>query len=161
MINQDARAWLSEHPEARFHAIICMGSTHALGNFDGALHVLMRHLLPGGCMLFGEGFWRREPDPEYLALLGAQRQDMRDHAGNVAAIEAAGLIPMWAITASEEEWDEYEWKYSSNVEVWAAQHPADPQCALFVDRIRAWRRAYLRWGRDTLGFGTYLMVKPA
>jgi len=27
-------------------------------------------------------------------------------------------------------------------------------------RIRTWRSGYLRWGRDTLGFGTYIFRKP-
>jgi hypothetical protein len=29
-----------------------------------------------------------------------------------------------------------------------------------LERIRRWRDAYLRWGRDTLGFGVYLFHRP-
>jgi hypothetical protein len=27
------------------------------------------------------------------------------------------------------------------------------------ERIRRWRETYLRWGRDTLGFGLYLFER--
>ena len=30
-----------------------------------------------------------------------------------------------------------------------------------LERIRRWRDAYLRWGRDTLGFAVYLFSRPA
>ena len=29
-----------------------------------------------------------------------------------------------------------------------------------LERIRKWRDAYLRWGRDTLGFAVYLFYRP-
>jgi hypothetical protein len=29
-----------------------------------------------------------------------------------------------------------------------------------LKRIRRWRDAYLRWGRDTLGFAVYLFYRP-
>jgi len=29
-----------------------------------------------------------------------------------------------------------------------------------LERIRRWRDGYLRWGRDTLGFGLYLFYRP-
>ena len=29
-----------------------------------------------------------------------------------------------------------------------------------LERSRKWRDAYLRWGRDTLGFGVYLFARP-
>ena len=31
----------------------------------------------------------------------------------------AGLIPMHAVTASADEWDEYEWKFSRSIEAYA------------------------------------------
>ena len=29
-----------------------------------------------------------------------------------------------------------------------------------LERIRKWRDAYMRWGRDTLGFANYLFYRP-
>ena len=36
----------------------------------------------------------------------------------------------------------------------------NPIAPALLERIRRWRAAYLRWGRDTLGFGTYLFHRP-
>ena len=47
------------------------------------------------------------------------------------------------------------------VERYARNNPDDPDCPAMVTRIRRWRDAYLRWGRDTLGFGLYLFQKSS
>lgn len=68
------------------------------------------------------------------------------------------------ITCSEcslEEWDAYEDQYSRNVEDYVRANPRDPDAESIPPRIRSWREAFLRWGRDTLGFGLYLLrVRP-
>jgi hypothetical protein len=113
----------------------------------------------GGYVLVGEGYWRRRPHPKYLAFLGDEPSYL-DHAGNVKAGIDAGLIPVHAMTASEDEWDEYEWKYSRSIERYAGEQPDDPDVPDMLDHVRRWRDAYLRWGRDTLGFGLYLFYRP-
>ena len=40
-------------------------------------------------------------------------------------------------------------------------NPHDPDAQAMLERIRPWREAYLRWGRDTLGFGLYLFRLPS
>lgn len=54
----------------------------------------------------------------------------------------------------------YEGLYCLSMESFVRDHPQDPDAAPFRERIRAWRDAYRRWGRDTLGFGYYLFCKP-
>ena len=83
-----------------------------------------------------------------------------DHRGNVQAGVEAGLIPMHATTANADEWDEYEWKYCRSIERYAREQPEDPDVPAMLERIRKWRDAYLRWGRDTLGFAVYLFYRP-
>jgi hypothetical protein len=65
-----------------------------------------------------------------------------------------------AFVASPDEWDEYEWKYSRSIERYALEQPQDPDVPAMLERIRRWRDGYLRWGRDTLGFGVYLFHRP-
>ena len=50
-----------------------------------------------------------------------RREEFRDHRGNVQAGVDAGLIPLHALVASAEEWDEYEWKYSRSIERYAIE----------------------------------------
>ena len=42
------------------------------------------------------------------------------------------------------------------IEQEAAQRPNDEETAEKLIRSRAWRDGYMRWGRNTMGFGFYL-----
>ena len=47
-----------------------------------------------------------------------------------------------------------------SIERYAGEQPDDPDVPAMLKRIRRWRDAYLRWGRDTLGFAVYLFHRP-
>lgn len=146
---------------ASFDAAICLGATHALGGFVPALQALQRWVKPGGRLLVGEGYWKREPEPEYLEFLGAKRDEFLVHDGNRMQGEALGMRSVAAEESSLEEWDAYENLYADAVERFAALHLDDPDTPAMLDRIRGWRTAYRTWGRETLGFGVYLFEVPA
>ena len=82
------------------------------------------------------------------------------HADYVAAGEAAGLTPLYAAVSSEQDWDEYAWRYASAVEAFAAANADEPAAAVMRERIAGWRKMYLLEGRETLGFGLYLFGVP-
>ena len=151
----------SRFPPAGFDLVLCIGASHAVGTPLEAMRALAPLARPGGAVLFGEGFWEREPDPGYLALLQAKREDLRDFDGTAALGAEAGLDPVASYRSSREEWERYEGAYAANVERYAAANPADPEVPAMLARIRPWREGYLRWGRTTLGFGLYLFRKQA
>lgn len=124
------------------------------------LAALARHVRPGGALLWGETYWRRPPSAGLLSLLGPLGAAYRSHAEYVAAGEAAGLLPLYAVTASEQDWDEYAWRYASAVEAYVRDHPADPDAPALKARVDGWRRLYLAEARDAMGFGLYLFRKP-
>ncbi|HBJ86111.1 MAG TPA: methyltransferase type 11 [Verrucomicrobiales bacterium] len=146
-------------PES-FDVALCIGSTHAYGKFDQALTALSHLVRPGGQVLIADGYWKREPAAEYLAFLGAGLTDYCKHQGNESAGIAAGLVPLYSCVSNDDEWDHYEGLYCLSMERFVRDHPQDPDAGPFQERIRAWRDAYRRWGRDTLGFGYYLFCKP-
>jgi ubiquinone/menaquinone biosynthesis C-methylase UbiE len=136
---------------------ICIGSTHAMGGLELTLRTLKRLVRKNGYLLIGEGYWKQPPSSEYLeGLGGADESELKSHAENVKTAEELGLIPLWSYVASDDDWDEYEWLYSMSIENYCHQNPDDPDYEAMLKRIRAWRRTYLKWGRDTLGFGLYL-----
>jgi SAM-dependent methyltransferase len=147
-------------PES-FDLAAMLGGGGIAGGIAGICTTLAGWTRRGGYILIGEGYWARPPAPEYLAHLEAKKNEFRDHRGNVQAGIDAGLIPLHAFVASSEEWDEYEWKYSRSIERYALEQPGDPDVPAMLERIRRWRDGYLRWGRDTLGFGVYLFHRPA
>lgn len=144
-----------------FDCALCIGSSHAFTNLHGTLRSLRTHVKPGGVIVIGEGYWRKPPAPEYLASFGATEDEMTTHDGNIRLMIDAGLSPLHACTASVDEFDEYEWAYSRGVERFASEHPDDPDRAAMLARSRAWRNSYLRWGRETMGFGLYVLENRA
>jgi ubiquinone/menaquinone biosynthesis C-methylase UbiE len=143
-----------------FNAAICIGSTHAFGSaeaaYPNAIQRLSEVVCPGGLILIGEGYWKREPDPAYLKLIGDPVGIYRDHASNVSFAEERWLLPLYAGVSSEDEWDHFEWSYQSKVLRLAEANPDDPAFARRLAQAREWRDGYLRWGRSTMGFGMYL-----
>jgi SAM-dependent methyltransferase len=112
---------------------------------------------PGGLVLYGDGYWRREPSQEYLEALGATREELEDYAGTIRRAAELALTPLYAVTASVDDFDRYEWSWSLNGERFAAEHPEEPGVGEFLQWIRGGRRRYLELGgRDTLGFGLFL-----
>jgi methyltransferase family protein len=136
---------------------ICLGASQAFGGYDATLLALHRLVRPGGLALLGEGYWKRPPDPGYLEALGGSAEEATDDDGNIARARRAGWTPLHVATSDLAEWDDYEDRYANAVERHAREHPDDPDAPAMLGRIRAWRAAYEQWGRDTLGFGFYLL----
>lgn len=136
---------------------ICTGATHAFGDLDAALAGLRERVREGGWALVGTGYWRRRPEPGYLALLGAGEGEMPTLDGVLAAATRA----LWRVEARHDstlaEWDDYEHTYAAAMRNWAAANATDRDAAGFAARITGWADGYERWGRDTLGYLTLLL----
>ena len=145
--------------DASFDAALCIGATHAAGRLADLLRALHRLLVPGGAALVGEGHWMREPDPAYLAFLGATRDELQDHAGNLATAEREGFDVAESVVTDRASFDAYEERYAANIERFVAANPSDPDAETFARGIAAWREGYTRWGRTTLGFALYSIRK--
>ncbi|MGB7195826.1 MAG: class I SAM-dependent methyltransferase [Collimonas pratensis] len=152
---------LEQHPLPAdgYDAILCVGSTHALGGFEPSLALYRQWLKPGGVLLVGEGYWKQPPSNEYLMTLGATEDELSSHAENIARALAQGFKLRLAMASSDGEWDWYEHMYCQAVMQYAASHPQDPDAPAFRDRARRWHDSYLAAGCSTLGFGFYLLEK--
>ncbi len=145
---------------ARFDAVLCIGASHAVGTPREAPGRLVQLLAPGGALLLGEGYWRSEPAPEYLAVLGATADDFTDHTGNRELGSEVGLTCVHAVETSAQDFERYERRHARSLEAWIAAHPEDPDAPAIAQRVTAWQLAWRQWGRDTLGFGIYLFIAP-
>lgn len=138
----------------------CLGASWVFKNHRGTLEALTRMTRPGGLVLVGEPFWITDPDPDYLKLIGADRNLCGSHAGNVANGEEMGLALLYTLVATPDDWDRYEGLQWQAAERYAADHPDDPDVAALLRSSRRSRDAYLRWGRNCLGWAIYLFRKP-
>lgn len=147
----------AEVPEHHFGMVACLGASHAFNGWRGAMEVLPNLLVPGGLLLLGEGYWQRTPDEEYLDFLGCEEDVYLSHEHNQELAREHGLEVLRAHEANDAEWVAFEDGYASNLHSFVAAHPTDSDADAILDRITAWRDAYLEWGVDTLGFGLYLL----
>lgn len=148
-----------------------LGDAAALGEGDGSYDLvcsvgsvsrlpdLAPWARPGGLVLLGDGYWRRDPSEQYLAALGASRDQMSDLA-TTATGEPLGLELLATVVSSDEDWAAYEGAWSENGERYAAEHPDEPGVDEFAAWIRNGRHRYLDLGgRETLGFALLLFRK--
>jgi SAM-dependent methyltransferase len=155
------RARIEELTERDFDVVVNVAASHAFGRWHDALAGLAGLVRPGGFVLFGEGYWRREPAPAYLEALGATADELPYGLGDlVCGGEAHGLRSVHLAVASEDDWDRYEWRLIRNGEraAAAASDPAD------AEALRAWvgaarDRVLGEGGRDTLGFALVLFAR--
>ena len=158
----DAASWKTERES--FDLAVCIGSTHAFGLGVGAYERAIQNLIPlvrcGGALLMGEGYMRTPAGDEYRKILGEFPPDEMTHYENITVARDNGLVPLSAWVSSEDEWDEFEWSHQRLAEQTAAEKPDDVQACEKLNHRRQWMDAYLRWGRNTLGFGVYLLRKP-
>ena len=143
-----------------FDATCCLGASWIWQSHRGTLSALAAWTKPGGVVLVGEPFWCQEPAPQYLDAIQSRRDEFATHAGNVEIGVDLGLIPLYATASNLDEWDHYEALQWQAAERWAANHPNDADRETVLERLHAERDAYLRWGRDTLGWGLYLFRVP-
>jgi SAM-dependent methyltransferase len=133
-----------------FDLVASVGSPAQLSSLAGLVR-------PGALVLYGDGYWRREPSSEYLEALGATRDELDDYAGTFRRGEELGLTPVYAVTASVDDFDRYEWTWSMNGERYARERPDETGVDGLLEWVRAGRRRYVELGgRDTLGFGLFL-----
>ncbi len=132
-----------------FDAIVNVAASHVHGGFAAAPSAL-RTLAP--VVLYGEGFWRRQPSARFLAALGgASADELSDIAGLREAVRSAGFQIAHESIASESDWAAYEEALAER-----ADRHGDTDAAAYARRIRE-RRA-LPDGTDTLGFALMALV---
>ncbi|MFE1176392.1 SAM-dependent methyltransferase [Streptomyces sp. NPDC058773] len=147
--------------------VLCLGASHALSDARPpehtatALHALRRLVTPGGRVVLGEGFWQRPPTSVELSAMwpDASAAEFHDLAGLVDLAIAAGFRPAWIETASNDEWEDFESAYQSDVEEWLAAYPDHPLAKETCDRVDRHRSMWLRGYRGVMGLA-YLTLAP-
>ncbi|MGE0542090.1 MAG: cyclopropane-fatty-acyl-phospholipid synthase family protein [Dehalococcoidia bacterium] len=143
-------------PPGTYDLAMCIGASWTFGGHRDTLRALSRFVRTGGLVVAGEPYWRAPPDPAYVAASGIEANMFATHAGNVATGIEEGLVLLYTLVSSEDDWDRYEALQWRAAERYAAAHPDDPDAGEIVRRQRAARDVYLRWGRDTLGWAVYV-----
>lgn len=155
---RDARQYV---PDGDYDLVLCVGSTHVFGGFEGTLRQAGRHVNRDGVLVIGDGFWQVPPTPEALAALDAKPEEFTDVAGLVDLAEQAGWAPVYAHISDQAEWDDYEWSWVGSLTEWALDNPGHPDAAEVLATAREHRDQWLRGYRTVLGFVTMVLRRAA
>lgn len=130
---------------APWDAALCLGSRHAFGAGPGApaalLDVLAARLVPAGRLWIADAIWLQDPDPDYLAATGLGADELLSLPAWHALFAERGLRVLHATLTSPDEMEAYERVF------WARGG----------DHWDAWSRAFLRWGKETMGFAAWVL----
>jgi len=153
-VEGDAAAHLPEPGSADLAA--CLGASWIWGGHRGTLRALREVARPGGLVLVGEPYWKREPDPDFLVAGGHREDEFSTLHGNSGIGVEEGLTLLYVMASSDADWERYEMLQLRAAERYAVAHPDDPDVPALLERVRVGANAYLRWGRTTLGWAIYL-----
>jgi len=146
-----------------YDLIICNGSSHAFGSgrqaYKNTLSQSYSFLKSGGLLLVGEGYWKKEPEQEYLDFIGEPVGVYNDFKGNIEQAAENGFNVLYATSSSQDEWDNFEWSHRLKNKLQLIQQPENSELKTKQSHINKWLKGYLKWGRDTMGYGFYLFEK--
>lgn len=139
-----------------FDLAACIGASWIYGGHRETLEALKGMVAKGSWIVVGEPYWRQEPVAEYLEAIGEERGMYGTHRDNVEVGKECGLEMVYTLVSSQDDWDKYEGLQWYAAVEWASGHPEDPDAEEVLKRVHENRDAYLRWGRETLGWAIYV-----
>ena len=142
-----------ELPAESYDAALCLGASFVFGGLADTVEALAPTVKSGGHVVVGEPFWRRLPLPDGY-------EDRNDPwttlADTVVIFETSGVPVTTMIVSSEDDWDRYETLHWRACEEWLAANPGDPDAADIRRRNERWKRSYLRYGREYVGWAIFV-----
>ena len=157
-LEMDGAKYVPEALES-FDLVACIGASWIYGGHRGTLKALQEMAAPESWIVVGEPYWRQEPEREYLEAIEVTQSDFGTHYQNVEAGQESGLEVVYTLVSSQDDWDRYEGLQWYAAETWASDHRDDPDVETVLKRVRESKAAYLKWGRETLGWAIYVFKK--
>ncbi len=139
----------------------CLGATWIGGGAAGTVDLLRRSLAPGGMMLIGEPYWRKEP-PDEETVLGAwataKDQFTVGLDGLLGSFGEMGLDVVEMVIADEDSWDRYDAAKWLNIRRWLDANPGDELYAEMRAELTAAPLRHARYQREYLGWGVFALM---
>lgn len=143
-----------------FDMMMCIGATWVWGGYRGTIEALKKIVVPGGLIAIGEPFKMKEPHEDYIAADPEFVPSLVTHGENVAIAQGAGLTLLYASVSNQDDWDRYEGLQTRAAELYATEHPEDPDVEELLKQRHEVDAVYLKWARDTLNWAVYLFRAP-
>lgn len=157
-LHDDASGYVADPP---VDVAACIGATWIGGGVAGTVELLQGSLRPGGIMLIGEPYWRREP-PDQATIEACEARDRDDFLSLDGLIErfmelGYDLIEM--MLADQDSWDRYRAAQWLTIRRWLDLHPDDELAGQFRDELSTAPIQYARYEREHLGWGVFALMQ--
>lgn len=139
----------------------CIGASWVFGGHSRTLEALAGMAAPDGWVIVGEPYWLQEPSDDYLRAIGLARDAFGSHVENVEAGQRRGLDLVHTLVSSKDDWDRYEGLQWHATADYARTDRDDADLPELLERVAKEKSAYLKWGRDTLGWAIYVFRCPS
>lgn len=156
-IHADAAGFVADTP---VDLVACVGATWIGGGVAGTAELLSQSLRPGGLMLIGEPYWRREvPDEETAEACGAGgRNDFLLLPELIEQFGELGFDVVEMVLADQDSWDRYQAAQWLNLRRWLDDNPDDELTAEVRAELTTEPARYTRYQREYLGWGVFALM---
>jgi len=139
IIEGDALSYLPDEP---YDVVCAFGTAFIFGGAEKAMEHLAGFVKEGGSLVIGDRFWKKESVPPDFA------REWRDVPTSLELVSTArylGLTLAGMLSASDEEWDQYESAVWKNA---ISEHMYD-----YLEQIQD---EYLTYGREYMAWGSFV-----
>jgi SAM-dependent methyltransferase len=143
-----------------FDLTVCLGASFTYNGFKETIKALKNMTEPEGMIIIGEPYWLKEPDDEYLKMIGIKKEEYNSHYKNIDIAERKGLNCVYTLVSNNDDWDHYETLQWLSVYNYINSNPDDPDNPELLKKIEKAKKEYLLYGRDTLGWAIYVFKVP-
>lgn len=138
----------------------CIGATWIGGGVAGTVNLLRRSLRPGGMMLIGEPYWRRQP-PDLTTIEACHatgEDDFRPLPDLLEQFGDLGCDVVEMVLADQDGWDRYVAAQWLNTRRWLDAHPDDELAEKMRAELASAPARYARYQREYLGWGVFALM---
>jgi len=156
-IHGDASGYVAEQPVG---LAACVGATWIGGGVAGTVALLRRSLSPGGIMLIGEPYWRRDP-PDQATAEGCDGIGIEEWLPLPELIESFGLLGcdvVEMVLADEEGWDRYVAAQWLSIRRWLDANPDDELAPEMRAELASSPARHVRYRREYLGWVVFALM---
>jgi SAM-dependent methyltransferase len=156
-VHGDASGYVAGQPVS---IASCIGATWIGGGVAGTVELLRRSMTPGGMMLIGEPYWRREP-PDQATVEGCWAASKDEFLPLPELIESFGQLGcdvVEMVLADQDSWDRYAAPQWLNTRRWLDANPHDELAAEMRAELSTAPARYARYEREYFGWGVFVLM---
>lgn len=157
-VHGDASDYVAREP---VEVTACVGATWIGGGVAGTVGLLRRSLAPGGIILIGEPYWRKEP-PDQETVEGCRATTKDEWKLGLERLLYSfgelGLDVVEMVLADEDSWDRYAAAKWLNIRRWLDANPGDELYGEMRAELTGAPVRHARYQREYLGWGVFALM---